>query len=162
MFRHLLEMLDAIPDHAPSPPNQSTLLMYRREYDALDKKCREEHGMSLEEYMGDHWKIKIIEPMPTAGRYLWLLVLVVCMIVSGFPAMAQQICGSVGEIEEALSKVGEVAIGKAVANDGRLLMMFVNLDEGSFSVVKVNPEGVACVVDIGEDWQFFNYMGQPL
>lgn len=54
--RVLAELLD----HAPSTLNQ--VLMYPNEYEALDRKCKEEYGMTLAEFV-EPKSIRIMQPM---------------------------------------------------------------------------------------------------
>jgi hypothetical protein len=46
----------------------------------------------------------------------------------------------------------EVSAAHGLSVDGTMLEIFTSLD-GSFTAVKVSPQGGACIVDFGAGWQ---------
>jgi hypothetical protein len=76
---------------------------------------------------------------------------VVACLSAFYPAAADAAsCAPKGMIEEALgTRFGEVAFAMGVAV-GNLVKFFSNPQSGSWTVVVVRPDGMACVVAQGE------------
>jgi hypothetical protein len=51
------------------------------------------------------------------------------------------------------SKYSESQIASGLSLDGTLVMVFAKPDNSTFTVVKVTPKGLACMIDAGQDWQ---------
>lgn len=46
----------------------------------------------------------------------------------------------------------EISTAHGISADGTLLELFVG-PEGTFTAAKIMPNGIACIVDFGSDWQ---------
>jgi hypothetical protein len=77
-------------------------------------------------------------------------------------AQAQQRqCGPLQEVQKTLaSEYGEtVTFIGAAGKDGNLVVAtFLNHETNSFTILVVNPDGVACLIAAGEKWKF---VGKP-
>jgi hypothetical protein len=104
-------------------------------------------------------------PMTTPKRNRPMrLILPLAAILSTLaaPALAQEQpaapdCQPAEQLKAYLaSKYDESQIASGVSLDGTLVMVFSKPDHSTFTVVKVTPQGLACMVDVGRDWQTRN------
>ena len=52
------------------------------------------------------------------------------------------------------TKHQETQIGSGISLlDRAMVVLFAKPDGSTFSVIKVSPQGIACIVEAGEDWQ---------
>ncbi len=80
-------------------------------------------------------------------------VLVALLLVSVPASATGTACGPKGLIEETLgTRFGEAAFGMGVA-DGNVVKFFTNPTSGSWTIVVVRPDGVACVAAQGENFE---------
>ncbi len=91
-----------------------------------------------------------------------LALLVLSVALSG-PAYAQQACAPYEDVKQTLSDdYGEVPIGRGLAN-GAIVETWANLETGSFTVNVIFPDGRACLIASGENWETVNEpQGEPL
>jgi hypothetical protein len=84
----------------------------------------------------------------------WLLVFVALLVASSAaPAAAQLACSERTAIVETLAaRYNESHAGYGLANDGKVLELFVSR-EGGWTLVLSLPEGPSCIVAAGEAWQ---------
>lgn len=83
-------------------------------------------------------------------RALFLAALAAFLAV---PALAQPVCMAAAALEEVLgSRYGEHAVGMGLAGERVLVMLYVNPESGSFTVVTVGAGGSACILALGQDW----------
>ena len=81
-------------------------------------------------------------------RYLTLLALI-CFPID---VLARD-CLKSSQAEQRLAeRHGEYKVAAGIAQDGRLLEWYVSADNGSWSIVKVDRNGCAVIVDSGEAW----------
>jgi hypothetical protein len=70
----------------------------------------------------------------------------------GQDAPPQPTCKAIDQMEAYLaSKYQETKAGVGRSDDGMLTMLFRS--EGTYTVVKVRPDKLSCIVDFGSDWQ---------
>jgi hypothetical protein len=70
------------------------------------------------------------------------------------PAWAEPNCQPVEQMKAYLaSKYGESQVASGISSDQTLVMIFTKPDNSTFTVVKVTANGLACMVDVGQDWQ---------
>lgn len=74
-----------------------------------------------------------------------------------WPAVAQD-CQPVDQMKAWLAeKHQETPVGSGISLfDRNMVVLFAKPDGSSFTVIKVSPQGNACIVEIGEDWQTRN------
>lgn len=78
----------------------------------------------------------------------------------GMPAWAQAPCAEKGRVHERLSQVyGETLQSHGLSAGGYMLEIWGNTETGSWSVVRVLPDGMACLVDLGQ--AFSDSVEQP-
>lgn len=83
------------------------------------------------------------------------IILALAAIGSAFAgnALAQQVCGPHDVFAERLGTTyQEGRKGVGLTADGRILELYVS-KSGTWSVLLVRTDGVACVATIGESWQ---------
>ncbi len=69
------------------------------------------------------------------------------------PASAEHPCGRKDLIEQALgTRFGEAAFAMGMA-EGNVVKFFTNPQSGSWTIVVVRPDGVACVAAQGENFE---------
>lgn len=77
------------------------------------------------------------------------------------PASAAALCLPVGALYAALStNYGEAITGAGTAGDDAV-MLFSNPETGTVTIAIVRPDGVACVIAAGEDWEAREYVAPP-
>lgn len=84
------------------------------------------------------------------------LLTVALLSTLAWPAVAQQgpDCQPAEQMKAYLaSKYDESQIASGLSLDGTLVMVFSKQDRSTFTVVKVTAQGLACMVDVGQDWQ---------
>jgi hypothetical protein len=77
------------------------------------------------------------------------------------PALAQEQrpCGPLAEMEGKLAKEfheNRVQQGIGEMNGSHLTAVYATADGATWTIMTVDPTGVACVVDTGTDWQVRN------
>lgn len=72
----------------------------------------------------------------------------------GSTAQAQALCFPRDEIVKQLEDMfGEHLLGRGLTISGlRLVELFVNEDEGSFTILDTTPDGISCVRQNGTEW----------
>ena len=79
------------------------------------------------------------------------LILALTLLAS--PAAAQQSCAPYDSIHTHLSqKYGESIQVMGAINGGVTMFVYANTDNGSWTIVIVQPNGLACVRAVGEDY----------
>ena len=83
----------------------------------------------------------------------WLL-LAAAMVLPALPALAQQPpCGPVEVVLKALyDEAKEVPAGMGRDERGFIAVLTLSPD-GSYSVLGIRPDGVACVISTGQGWE---------
>lgn len=83
------------------------------------------------------------------------LFIVVLLSTLAFPALAQPpACKPLDKMRADLaSSFQETLAGVGITDDGNLLMRFESKDGATWTVVLVNPQKVACIMDFGTQWQ---------
>jgi hypothetical protein len=79
-------------------------------------------------------------------------LLVIALLLLSPAALAQPMCGPLDEVQRALlSEFGErpVSIGEATE---LAIVTFANAGTGSFTIVAVRPDGLACHLASGQRW----------
>jgi|APSaa5957512535_1039671.scaffolds.fasta_scaffold89905_2 hypothetical protein len=46
----------------------------------------------------------------------------------------------------------EVIVGRGLKREGPMIEVWADLDDGSWTVLQVTPDGRACLMSYGEDW----------
>jgi hypothetical protein len=63
-------------------------------------------------------------------------------------------CGPRALVEGVLaSEYQEQAIGRGVSRQGPVVAIFVNPETRTWTAVLERPDGLACILDAGEDWE---------
>ena len=81
------------------------------------------------------------------------LLVVALLSLFSAPALAQPMCGPLEEVQRALlSEFGErpVAIGETTRF---AIVTFANAESGSFTILAVRPDGLACDLASGRHWR---------
>ena len=74
------------------------------------------------------------------------------------PAFGQS-CGNFQAAHNNLAeKYGEAPVGEGLTHDGAALRVYANPETGTWTVLTIHPNGVACVRASGEDWQARDYV----
>lgn len=73
-------------------------------------------------------------------------------------------CGTVAEVREhLLTKYGESRVEGGVSAGGNFFEWWGNVHEGTWTIVRITPMGIACMVFDGEGWVSFEPVtGDPL
>ncbi len=79
------------------------------------------------------------------------------------PAYAQQACAPYEDVKQTLREdYGEMPIGRGLANNV-VVETWANLETGTFTIHIVFPDGRACLIASGENWETVNEpQGEPL
>jgi hypothetical protein len=70
----------------------------------------------------------------------------------GVPIAAPRCRAYPAMVEWLHDNFNEFAVGHGLSADGTLLEVYASLD-GSFTALKITPQGGACIVDFGDGWQ---------
>jgi hypothetical protein len=84
-----------------------------------------------------------------------LILLTVAALSTATPALAQQrqTCMPLDQMDARIaSEFQETVAAGGISDDGTLVRLYLS-DTGSFTVVKVTAQKLACVVDFGTSWQ---------
>lgn len=85
------------------------------------------------------------------------LILAALVAVFSYPAFAQSGGQACGEYPEVLSylkdKYGEQPVGRGLDNGGRMAELFTSREGTTWTLVITYPNGVACLLDAGDDWE---------
>ena len=86
----------------------------------------------------------------------------VTALLTASPALAQQ-CGPRDLVEEALaSEYKEQPIGQGLSGRGAVFKLYANPETGSWTAIVALPNGGACIVDGGEEWEIIApVLGRP-
>ena len=69
-------------------------------------------------------------------------------------AFAQQNCAPINSVEQQLmSRFGESVRTTALANNGALVVQFANEETGTWTMLVVSADGVACALASGVAWR---------
>jgi hypothetical protein len=86
-------------------------------------------------------------------RHLTAIALALSTLLAA-PAMAQEpMCGTVAEIEAGVAPEIRVQQGIGQMNGAHMTMTYATPDGATWTAVVVSPNGRACIVDFGTDWQ---------
>lgn len=90
-----------------------------------------------------------------AARWIPLaIVLSIIYFVMTFEAPAQTACLPHGKLVELLdNRYSEQRIAVGLESNGRLFEIFATDDSSTWTMVVTTPDGAACVVAAGLDWQ---------
>jgi hypothetical protein len=81
------------------------------------------------------------------------LLIITLILLSPALAQAQPMCGPVEEVQRALlAEFGErpVSVGKTT---GFAIVTFANAEAGTFTIIAVRPDGLACHLASGQGWR---------
>lgn len=122
----------------------------RRKLERLPIKVRElEDGRIC---VTDTDKLPDFPPVHFVAKTL-LLALSIPMLVMMTANAIAALCAPAKEVEKTLAeKHGEYAVAAGVAQDGRLMQFYAGKEGTSWTIVKTDTNGLACLVDSGEDW----------
>lgn len=74
-----------------------------------------------------------------------------------WPALAQQNCAPLDQVEAHLAaEYQETRVGQGITASGRAMLMLYASPQGTWTVLMVNPEKIACPAAEGRDWQVRN------
>jgi hypothetical protein len=63
-------------------------------------------------------------------------------------------CGGYDELRSLLdARFGEHPTSSGLADDGRMMQVFASTEAGTWTMVSVNADGMACVLATGRAWQ---------
>lgn len=83
-----------------------------------------------------------------------MLVGLVLSCLSTLPSQAAAQCGEVGAMLRALAtKYHEAEVWRGVAGDGLFLLITANPDGSTWTALRLAPEGQACLLVAGPNWQ---------
>jgi hypothetical protein len=91
----------------------------------------------------------------------WLIfalavILAVAVFILIGEARAQQLCGDRAQTAEHLQKAyGEVKIADGISGAGAGVMELYASDTGSWTLLVNTPGGLACLISVGSEWQFW-------
>lgn len=69
-----------------------------------------------------------------------------------FPALAQTCAPRAAILQVAHKNYQEVPVNRGLASSGRMIEVLAS-PRGTFTLVVISPEGIACIVGDGEAWQ---------
>jgi hypothetical protein len=70
------------------------------------------------------------------------------------PAAAQAACGTHSEVVKTLDKeFGEQPVAVGLSSVGTIIQVFTGRDGNTWTIVATRPNGLTCLVAIGEAWQ---------
>ena len=71
---------------------------------------------------------------------------------SASEASARNMCMKHADLEVVLEKHKETQAAIGLASNGSLIQVYTSSDGSTWSIVMTNPQGVSCVVAVGQDW----------
>lgn len=79
---------------------------------------------------------------------------VIAALLAAGPALAQQSpkCAPRQVVVEALAKHHETTVAGGISAQGALIEIFAS-PKGGWSLVLTRPDGVSCMIDVGENWE---------
>ncbi len=88
-------------------------------------------------------------------RIMITSVLILGMAAVGLPdAQAQMACGTRDSVVEKLGeKYGEVRRGGGLAGPSAIFEVWASEETGTWTILKTTPNGLTCVMAVGDDWQ---------
>lgn len=100
-------------------------------------------------------------------RWLISLALFAMLLPLGASAIAAEpVCARRSDVvKELANRYKEIPVAVAVANNGHLLEVLTSGTGGTWTIIITSPNGVACMVAAGKDWQQtlpLAQAGQPL
>ena len=95
-------------------------------------------------------------------RIMITSVLILGMAAVGPPdAQAQMACGTRDSVVAKLvEKYGEVRRGGGLAGPTAIFEIWASEATGTWTILKTTPDGLACVMAVGDDWQ--DDAGEPI
>jgi hypothetical protein len=89
-------------------------------------------------------------------------VLILGMAAVGPPdAQAQMACGTRDAVVAKLGdKYGEVRLGGGLAGPTAIFEIWASEATGTWTILKTTPNGLACIMAVGDDWQ--DDAGEPI
>ncbi len=93
-----------------------------------------------------------------AARYLAILTIALAVAFIT-PARAETVCGPAEALLKAVGEKGYHAQASAIDARGNLLLFLAN-SAGSWGEIGIRKDGLACVLDGGEEWQAAGQGGQ--
>lgn len=92
--------------------------------------------------------------MITGNVRFWTAAVMLLLVAT--PALAQQPppCAPAGDLLRHLDgKYGERPAGRGLSNRGVLVLLTRSADGATWTLMALLPDGTACLLDGGEDWQ---------
>ncbi len=88
-------------------------------------------------------------------RILTTSALILGMAAAGPPdAQAQMACGTrVSVVAKLGEKYGEVRRGGGLAGSTAIFEVWASEATGTWTILKTTPNGMACIMAVGDDWQ---------
>lgn len=87
-------------------------------------------------------------------RWYISLALLAALLPFGAPADAAPACARRDDvIKELANRYKEMPVSVALANNGGLLEVLTSGSGGTWTIIVTTPNGIACMVAAGEDWQ---------
>ncbi len=84
-----------------------------------------------------------------------MLRLALCFLLIGSPAIAQTQCGGYADaVAFLMERYGESLTVQGIDGTGRVIAMFSNPDTGTWTALIVTPDGNACLVADGGDFEY--------
>ncbi len=96
-----------------------------------------------------------MKALRTSLFILAIVVFAALMLAIGTQAQAQMVCGKRALLVEDMKEIyGEVRRGYGVSiSEGSVFEIWASSATGTWTILKTYPNGVACVVAVGENWQ---------
>ncbi len=84
------------------------------------------------------------------------ILLTVALLLAPIPAQAQRICGYYDTVVENISKAyREVRVGNGLSGPKTIFEIYANETTGTWTILKVTPNGWACIMAVGTNWNSF-------
>ncbi len=95
-----------------------------------------------------------MKALRTSLFILAIVVFAALMLAIGTQAQAQMVCGKRADRVEDMRQIyGEVRRGYGVSiSEGSVFEVWASDVTGTWTILKTLPNGVACVVEVGENW----------
>ena len=79
--------------------------------------------------------------------------LILGLILTAPAALAQPVCGAHNTVSDNLKNAyAEAPVSMGVTTGGGIIEIFAS-DEGSWTMVITQPNGVSCLIAVGQDWE---------